>query len=128
MATSGQRVERVLQRAGLLDTVTDVAVACTSPGTGVFTWTRGGLGERLRAHAVDAAVCSVCAKQLVGALAAQQVVAGQLRRRLRRQSVARPGPTHSSVVTVPGHRCTVAPRPQHRRSAKEQIPTDMHVA
>ncbi|SDS62896.1 CubicO group peptidase, beta-lactamase class C family [Friedmanniella luteola] len=70
-------LEQQVRDAGLLSGDVAVAVACTAPGTGRLTSSSGTLADR----AVDAGtplyVASVT-KQLVGVLAAQQVLAGRL--------------------------------------------------
>jgi CubicO group peptidase (beta-lactamase class C family) len=76
---SSEWIERLLGRAGLLSPAAAVVVACTSPSTGVLTWSRAG---REPGDAFDAATPMYAAsvtKQLIGVLVAQQVLAGRMR-------------------------------------------------
>lgn len=78
MVTSGQRIERVLRRAGLLEATTEVAVACISPRTGVLTWTCGQLGSGTALDSLPPMYAASVTKQLIGVLVAQQVLAARL--------------------------------------------------
>ena len=75
---SGQRVEAVLAAAGLLDLAGGMAVAYTSPGTGVVTWASGELGSGLAITPSTPMYAASVTKQMVAALVAQQVLAARL--------------------------------------------------
>lgn len=71
-------IERLLERAGLLSPVAAVTVACTSPSTGVLTWSSAGREPGVAIVATTPMYAGSVTKQLVGVLVAQQVLAGRL--------------------------------------------------
>lgn len=99
MVTSGQRIERVLQRAGLLTITTEVAVACGSPRTGVLTWTCGQLGSGAALDPSTPMYAASVTKQLIGVLVAQQVLAGRLHPNDQVTATCRGGWARSGSVT-----------------------------
>ena len=79
MATDGKWIERLVARAGLLDPAAAVVVACTSPSTGVLTWSSARPEPGDVFDTTTPMYAGSVTKQLVGVLVAQQVMAGRLR-------------------------------------------------
>lgn len=78
MGAGEQWIKQVLQRAGLLDVSTGVAVACSAPSIGRSMWSTGSLESGRALDSSTPMYAASMTKQLVGVLVAQQVLAGRL--------------------------------------------------